>query len=494
MSTSNEIVWTVGLILGLPVLVVLIGELAERLRRRGSPLAAPVDVVRLWVVPLGVIYALGRVVLELRSESVVSRLVATALLIAIAVASIRTLRIATDALRRLAPDDPGRTPPQLLLALPRLLVLLVTGWLLLSTVWGVAVSNAFAALGVTSLIVSLALQSTISGLASGLLLLADQPFRPGEWIRVGDLEGRVVDVNWRSTRMRDRNGDLLVLPNSQLAGATIVNFDQPERLHRITLPVQVAFSNPPNRAIEMLLAAARSTPGVLAEPNPDVKVTAVDDPLMTYELQVWIDDHTDTPRIRSDLAALVWYWSERLEVPLPSPAQDLYLWDGATVAAEKAEAARGDDQVRHRLVRSALLATLPDADLEQLASSGRRQLFAAGEIITTAGPSRDRSLQLLTEGRATLEIELADGRTVVAADLPIGDLIGVERWDRVDQAAPRVRAVSDCEVVSVDRVVAELVVGRNPGLADAIGHLVAARDRRLERLVRAALGTQEEST
>lgn len=488
MSTSNEIAWTAALIVGLPVLVVLIGELAERLRRRGSALASPVDVVRLWVIPLGVAYALGRILLELGTDSVISRLLATALLLAIAVATTRTLRIATDGVRRRAPGDPRRTPPQLLLALPRLLVVVATGWLLLGSVWGVPVSNAFAALGVTTLIVSLALQSTISGLASGLLLLADQPFRPGEWVRLGDLEGRVVDVNWRSTRLCDRNGDLLVVPNSQLAGATIVNFDQPDRLHRITLPVQVAFTNPPNRAIEMLLEAARSTPGVLSEPAPDVKVIAVDDPLMTYEVQVWIDDYTETPRIRSDLGALVWYWSERLDVPLPSPAQDLYVWDGAAVAAAKAEAARGDDPVRQRLVRSPLLATLAAADLDQLATSGRRQLFAAGEVITTAGPSRDRTLQLLTDGRATLEIELADGRTVVAADLPIGDLIGVERWDRTDQAAPRVRAVSDCEVVVVDRVVAELVVGRNPGLADAIGHLVAARDRRLERLVRAAIG------
>lgn len=494
MNPSNEVVWTVGLVLGLPVLVVLVGELAERLRRRRSPFAEPVDVIRLWVIPLGVVSALGLVVLEIRTDALVSRVVATALLLAVAVVAIRTVRIATDTVRRRAPDDPRRTPPQLLLALPRLLVLGTTAWLLLSTVWGVPVSSAFTALGVTTLIVSLALQSTISGLASGLLLLADQPFRPGEWIRVGDLEGQVIDVNWRSTRMRDRNGDLLVLPNSQLAGATIVNFDQPERLHRITLPVQLAFSNPPNRAIEMLLAAARSTPGVLAEPAPDVKVTTVDDPLMTYELQVWIDDHTQTPRIRSDLAGLVWYWSERLDVPLPSPAQDLYLWDGATVAASKADAAHGDDEVRRRLLRSALLATIPETDLDQLATSGHRQLFAAGEVITTAGPRRDRALQLLTEGRATLEIELADGRTVVVADLPIGDLIGVERWDRTDQAAPRVRAVTDCEVVVVDRAVAELVAGRNPGLADAIGHLVAARDRRLERLVRTALGTEKETS
>lgn len=489
MSASNEIVWTVGLILGLPVAVVLIGELAERLRRRGSALASPVDVVRLWVIPLGVALALGRVLLELRGDHLVIRIISSALLAAVAVAIIRTLGIATDTLTRRDHGDLRRRPPQLLLALPRLVTVLVIGWVLLNDIWGVSVSNAFTALGVTTLIVSLALQSTISGLASGLLLLADQPFRPGEWIRVGEIEGQVVDVNWRSTRLRDRNGDLLVVPNSQLAGATIVNFDQPAPVRRLTLPVQVAFSNPPNRAIEMLLAAARSTPGVRADPAPDVKVVAVDDPLMTYEVQVWIDDHGDAPRIRSELGALVWYWSERLDVPLPSPAQDLYLWDGATTAAQKTDTVRGDDQVRQRLMRSPLIATLPDPDLEQLAESGRRRLFAAGEVIAATGPERDRTLQILAEGRASLEIELVDGRTIVAADLPIGEVIGVERWDRVEHAVPRIRAVTDCEVVVVDRAAVEQVIGRNPNLADAIEHLVTTRDRRLHRLVDSAIGS-----
>ena len=72
----------------------------------------------------------------------------------------------------------------------------------------------------------------MSGIASGFTLLADQPFSTGDWIESNDIEGRVIDVNWRATRIQDRNGDLVVIPNGQLATATIVNFDQPSRLHQ----------------------------------------------------------------------------------------------------------------------------------------------------------------------------------------------------------------------------------------------------------------------
>lgn len=488
MTGSTEIAWMVALIVGVPLLVVLAGELGGRLRQRESPLATPVDLLRTWVLPLAVAYVLVRILLT-DADAIATRVLASATVLAAAITAVAALRVLSERFRRRDPDDRRRRPPQLLLALPRLLVVIVAGWLLLDEVWGVSVSNAFAALGVTTLIVSLALQSTLSGLASGLLLLADQPFRPGEWIRVDDLEGQVVDVNWRSTRLRDRNGDLLVVPNSSLATATVVNYDQPERLHRITLPVQVAFSNPPSRAVDMLLSAARSTPGVLSEPPPDVKVTAVDDPLMTYEVQVWIDDHTVTPRVRSDLAALVWYWSARLDVPLPSPAQDLYLWDGATVAGERTV---GADRRRELLSISPLLAALPAAELGRLADAARHQRFAAGERIvpdvsSTGSPNRSAStasnrppdLYVVVDGRAALVVEHPERGRVTTAELGAGELFG---FDLV--AAAAVVAVTDCELVVVDGTTAEIVLARDPGLAAALTQLAASRGRRIERITR----------
>ena len=193
--------------------------------------------------------------------------------------ALRALRVLVA---RLAgrPRSDGRGPvPQLLLAVPRIVTLLVVAWVLLSSIWGVDLSAALTALGVTSLVVSFALQDTLSGLASGFLLLSDQPFQPGEWIQTGEDEGVVVDINWRTTRIRTRNGDLLIVPNSTLAKANILNHTAPAPLHRVVVPVQVAFSNPPTLAKQMLLAAAEGTAGVLDDPPPKVRVVVADDPM-----------------------------------------------------------------------------------------------------------------------------------------------------------------------------------------------------------------------
>ena len=256
------------LVLLLPVLIIAAGELQERLRLRGSALEEPVATLRNWVLPLVALWALLVWVFDVDTSNFFVRLIATGVLAAVTVAALQVIRDFTNRARERAKVPGVRHLPQLVLMLPRLLVIVVAGWLLFTAVWDVDLSGLFAALGVTSLIISLALQDTLSGLASGLLLVGDRPFNAGDWIRVEaeDVEGRVVDINWRSSRIQDRNGDLFVVPNASISKATVINYDEPARLHRVVYPVQVAYSNPPTRAKEMLLAAALATEGVLEDP------------------------------------------------------------------------------------------------------------------------------------------------------------------------------------------------------------------------------------
>jgi CRP-like cAMP-binding protein len=335
------------------------------------------------------------------------------------------------------------------------------------------------ALGVTSLVVSFALQDTLSGLASGLLLLSDSPFQPGDWIKAGDIEGRVVDMNWRSSRIVNRNGDLLVVPNAELAGGTVTNYGSPTRLHRVVVPVQVAYVNPPTLAKEMLLDAASATEGVLDDPPPRARVVQVDDPLMGYEVDLWIDNYEIAPRVASDFGSLVWYSSHRNDVPLPSPAYDIYMYDGVQAGLagipDRAE-------LRRRLRASPLFDALDEDDLDRLAAGAQAVWFARGERLFRAGEV-DRDLYMLWQGSARLVVPALDGSEVNIAELSEGDTFGLlsrsERWEY----PPQVVAAQDCEVVRVSESVAGEVASRNPTLADALNQLKETRQRRLERIV-----------
>ncbi len=358
-------------------------------------------------------------------------------------------------------------------------MILATLWVLIAGVWGVNLSAALTAAGVTSLVISFALQDTLSGIASGFTLLADQPFSPGDWIEADEIEGRVIDVNWRATRIQNRDGDMVVIPNGQLSTVKITNFDRPGRHHRVKVPVQIERTAPPTAAKEMLLDAARSTPGVLEDPAPYVWVTQIADPVVDYEAYLWIDDYAIAPRVRADFGALVWYLSYRHDVPLPNPAQDLYLFDGAKTAIESQITAA---DVRRRISDAPLMADLDEAVLGQLASAASVDQYQLGETIVSAGAQRE--LWLLTAGRARLVLRRNGVDDLDVLDIEAGEVFGVlEDLPEMDRQA-LVVAVTDCEVVAIPPEAAGRAIALAPDLATVLEQLGSTRRRRVDRVLR----------
>jgi small-conductance mechanosensitive channel/CRP-like cAMP-binding protein len=475
---SSEVLWSLAVIVVVPLVIVGAAEVEERLRQRESPLQVPLRTLRNWVLPLFAAWALLVPVLGV-AEAWYLRLVETGLLLALAVAGWQVLRVVGDGLRA-RPSEPGRRPiPALVLVFPRLALVIGTGAWLLAGVWGVDLSAALTALGVTSLVVSFALQDTLSGLASGVLLLSDRPFKPGDWISAGDTEGEVVDINWRTSRIRDRNGDIIVVPNSELANASLINHTSPQPLHRVVVSLQVAFANPPTLAKEMLLDAARSVPGVLTDPAPAVLVTTIDDPLMGYDVFMWVEDYAIVPRVKGDFGALVWYQSYRHNVPLPSPAQDIFLHDPIA----EAEAAQPTlAELRAAIADAPLLAQLPDAELDRLAKSCRRERYRAEELMFHAG-SEARDLLVIVEGQANLVLLEPGFDETTTGEMGQGDVVGLLDTRIDDDRTVAIRAVTDCEVIVLPADAVDEVGSRNAELVAAFNRLVALRQRRINRMV-----------
>jgi small-conductance mechanosensitive channel/CRP-like cAMP-binding protein len=479
--TGGSAFWAVVVIIVVPLLVLAAAEIDERLRQHDSTLRGALSVLRRWTLPIFAAWVVLVPVLGRPRDSLLVRVAATALVLSLVAAALQVLRVL---IARVAhrPRADGRGPlPQLLLALPRILGLLFAAWLLLTVVWGVDLSRLLTALGVTSLVVSFALQDTLSGLASGFLLLSDQPFQPGDWISTNGTEGIVVDLNWRTTRIRTRDGDLMIVPNSTLAKANILNHTAPQPLHRIVVSLQVAFANPPTLAKEMLLAAARGTSGVLDDPAPSVRVVTIDDPLMGYEVDLWVDDFTVVPRVRSEFGSLVWYESHRRGVPLPSPAQDLFLHD----AAKEAEASKPTPaSIRSGLQLSPLLALLGDDDLDRLIPASRLIRYAAGELMINSASSA-RDLMVVVEGKALLVLIDPDHPEAIIGDIAVGEAIGVLESPRGEGRLIAVRAVTDCQVIVIESAAASDITSRNAELAAAFNRLRQIRSRRVERLLAA---------
>lgn len=88
---------------------------------------------------------------------------------------------------------------------------------------GFPIGSIVAGAGLIGLTISLAAQETASNIFSGIVILIDKPFAVGDWILVGDVEGEVIDINFRSIKIRSLDKTVSVITNSKVCSSTIVN-------------------------------------------------------------------------------------------------------------------------------------------------------------------------------------------------------------------------------------------------------------------------------
>jgi small conductance mechanosensitive channel len=173
--------------------------------------------------------------------------------------------------------------------------LVTTAVLVALSIAGVEVGAALAAIGLAGLALAFALQNILENFVAGVLILMRKPFLRGEQIETNDHAGTVEDVDLRVTRIRDFDGELVLVPNADVFTHPIVNLTRlgPRRT-RVT--VGIDYRDDHDAAREVLLQAVRSAPGVAAEPAPEVLVTELGESSVDFEVAFW--SAPDMPSVR----------------------------------------------------------------------------------------------------------------------------------------------------------------------------------------------------
>jgi small-conductance mechanosensitive channel len=202
-------------------------------------------------------------------------------------------------------------------------ILLIGGLVLLDSL-GVQITPLLTALGVGGLAVALALQDTLSNLFAGVHLLADKPIRVGDYVKIADtIEGYVLDVGWRSTRVRMLQNNVVIVPNKRVAESIITNYDMPERRMALLLPVSVSYGSDPDHVERVLVDEARraagEVAGLLAEPPPMARlipgfgVYSLDFTLVC-QVASFVDQYPVQHELRKRLLRRL--RAERIEIPV----------------------------------------------------------------------------------------------------------------------------------------------------------------------------------
>ncbi|MBQ6749288.1 MAG: mechanosensitive ion channel family protein [Bacteroidaceae bacterium] len=152
-------------------------------------------------------------------------------------------------------------------------------------------------------IVSLGSTSIVGNVMAGLVMTYMRPFHIGDFVRFGDTEGEVVEKTMLVTRIRTRKNELVTIPNSNLLGAQTSNFTS--SAHRFGIIVHtkitIGYDEPWKKIERLLLEAADATDGIKKHPKPYVRVTALDDFYVEYEINGYTERSKTLPGVYSTL-------------------------------------------------------------------------------------------------------------------------------------------------------------------------------------------------
>ena len=186
-------------------------------------------------------------------------------------------------------------------SLIRILLYVIVVLVALGTL-GLNVSSLVAILSVASLAITLAIQGTLSNIAGGIQVLTAKPFRVGEYVEIGGVEGTVSEIGMIYTRLVTLDNKALYLPNSDVAASKVSNYTV-EGMRRIDLPFTASYDCDCDAVRDALAQAARRG-GALTDPAPAAFVRAYDESAIRYELQFWCEPKNYWPTYFAVTAAV----------------------------------------------------------------------------------------------------------------------------------------------------------------------------------------------
>src|SRR6266699_3169683 len=264
--------------------------------------------------------------------------------------------------------------------------------------------------GVVAIILGFAGQNLFAGIIGGISIQINRPYKVGDWLQVGERFAEVMEINWRSTRLRTNDAIYLDIPNNEMVSHAIVNLHYPTVVHAMRIRVGVEYKNPPNRVKDALLRAASTAEGVL--PEPKVRVFLVDfaDSAVVYEIKYYMGNHSRINEINDAVRTNVWYELKRQRITIPFPIRTLQVERKAASPVHEDQ-----DEARGILREEALFECLSDSQIDSLVQDARLNHFGRGERVIQEGAEGD-SMFVLLRGAAQVSVS-KNGSSIAMASL-----------------------------------------------------------------------------
>jgi|TARA_B110000495_G_scaffold89078_1_gene76823 small-conductance mechanosensitive channel/CRP-like cAMP-binding protein len=296
-----------------------------------------------------------------------------------------------------------RPVPRLPKDVTGIVIFSIAGLAIASTVFHQDTTKIIAASGAVSIVVGLALRTVILDLFMGLAIHVDQPFKMGDWIMVHQnrvethIVAEIIEINWRTTRLRTTANNMVVVPNSKLGETIVTNYMEPTPHFRMDLDFIIDFEVSAERATRVLTAGIRAAcehKGILAQPEPEVRMKEASLNGMVYEVRYFIlPRHISPNESRHEVNRTV------LEHLVHSGIMPAHSKEEVTLTRGKQRTldVSLDEDLYQLITRTELFRSLSAGEFAKVFPQMQKRTLAEGEVLYAQGDAGD-SLFVCLEG------------------------------------------------------------------------------------------------
>lgn len=188
---------------------------------------------------------------------------------------------------------------------------------------GINANSLLALVGVLGLAVSLAVKDSLANLASGLTILSTKPFKVGDYVEIGDIEGTVQDIGLVYTSLNTLDNRRILVPNSNVVDEEVINYTT-EPLRRVDLKVTAAYDAPVEGVKAAIQAVIARHEKILADPAPFARLSGYGDSALEYTVRVWCQNQ-DYWTVYHDLLEGIKTAFDEKGISIPYPQMEVTL-------------------------------------------------------------------------------------------------------------------------------------------------------------------------
>ena len=197
---------------------------------------------------------------------------------------------------------------------------------------GIPIVAMLTGVSIIGLAVGFAAQETLANFIAGIVIFLDKPFKPGDWIDVTGTFGQVRRVSFRSTRIVNLDGEVIVFPNTYMLSNRVSNHST-NPINRINLPIGISYKASIGDARRVLLKLTENDPRLVKDPPPEVVVTECGESSVNLLLRFWISDEAIERRIGYEYLEKMKDALDAADIEIPFPHMQLLVENTPAVQA-----------------------------------------------------------------------------------------------------------------------------------------------------------------